>query len=176
LGFNTLGNGAATPKGGLSPSSELIFPNVSSQTNTVGTKYADPTRTASQPLMPGDFVDLPTRSAGSVLDFFLISNGAHGGKTVFTGTASRNIDHASHIVAYAIPDSPYLLLGFEDKGRGGDYDYNDVLFALDLGKATIQKLVAAPEPSTWFVLAGFLAVIGFACRRSRTSVVRPGQA
>lgn len=104
-------------RGGLPD--ELIFPDASSQADAVGAKYAHPTRTSSEPLLPGDFVDLPTLKAGSVLDFFLISDGANGGKTVVTANAARNYDRLSHAVAFALPDSPYLILGFEDGWKGG---------------------------------------------------------
>ena len=44
-------------------------------------------------------------------------------------------------VCFAIEDSSYLLLGFEDLYGGGDRDYNDLLFALDIGTMNVNELI-----------------------------------
>ncbi len=56
------------------------------------------TRTSSEPLLPGDFVDLGTFGAGT------------------------QPDGINHVVAFASVQlgSPYLLIGFEDLLGGGD--------------------------------------------------------
>jgi len=72
---------------------------------------------------------------------------------------TRNPDKLDHVVAFALPDSPYLIIAFEDMYGGGDRDYNDVIFALDIGRANIQNLISTPEPQTWAILAGFLGTI-----------------
>ena len=91
LGFNTLAAGASTPTTALTKSASLIFPDVSS---TVSTYNPAPKaqRTSNEPLLPGDFVDLGTFKAGSMLDFFLVSNGANGGQNVWTDSVKRNSD------------------------------------------------------------------------------------
>ena len=89
LGINTSGTSV------ISGNPQIIFPS-------------------SQSPSPGSFVDLGTMQAGTILNFFLISNGMHGGTNVFSTTASANPDGFNHVVEYVAPDSPYLLLSFED--------------------------------------------------------------
>jgi hypothetical protein len=145
---------------GLSSDAQLIFPDASSTVSSYD-PAKNQIRTASEPLLPGDFVDLGTYKAGTSLDFFLISNGANGGGNVFTAEAARNPDKIDHVVAFALSDSPYLILAYEDLYGGGDRDYNDVIVAVDIGKANIQRLVSAPEPSTWMILTGFMGLALF---------------
>ena len=92
LGFNTTGVGVS------SGNPELIFPNASSPEDfnpNAADNYSGPT--VSQPLEPGDFVNLGTYAKGTPLNFFLISDGANGGTTVFnSGGASANPDGVAH--------------------------------------------------------------------------------
>jgi hypothetical protein len=164
LGFNTIDPGKALPSGGLSSDAQLIFPDASSTVSSYD-PGKNQIRSASEPLLPGDFVDLGTYKAGTSLDFFLISNGANGGGNVFTAEAARNPDKIDHVVAFALSDSPYLILAYEDLYGGGDRDYNDVIVAVDIGKANIQRLVSAPEPGTWMILTGFMGLALFQTRR-----------
>jgi hypothetical protein len=168
LGLNLLPSGSSIPTastpGIIKGDATLLFPNASSPVSTY-----DPSstvkRTASAPLLPGDFVDLGVQKAGTLLDFFLISNGAAGGSSVFTDQTARNPDHLQHIATITKTNSPYMLLSFEDLNGGGDYDMNDVVFAIDFKSATLQKLVSAPEPGTWATLAGFMGMTLFGIRR-----------
>lgn len=159
LGFNTKGTGAKTGN------PELIFPNASSPVSSYATISQSGTRSASEPLMPGDFVDLGKIQAGTQLDFFLISGGATGGSTVFSTKASANADGLRHVVAYTAKDSPYLLLAFEDMPGGGDKDYNDVMIAI---KGT---LTTAPEPSTFFILGSFLLPVIYLGRQKSRNML-----
>ncbi|MCP5516919.1 MAG: DUF4114 domain-containing protein [Verrucomicrobiales bacterium] len=151
LGYTTDGSGSAG-----SESAALIFPDASSPVSSY-----DPLdtvrRTGNAPLLPGDFVDLGTLDGGTLLDFFLIADGANGGKNVYSTQTSVNPDGINHVVAfsYALPDSPYLIIGFEDLYGGGDQDYNDLLFAVDIGAANIKALTANSEPGLAFILGGF---------------------
>ncbi|BCU79573.1 DUF4114 domain-containing protein [Luteolibacter sp. LG18] len=138
LGFSTAGSGV---KGS---DAELVFPDASSNSGYGGSGAAK--RTSSAPLLAGDFVDLGTLSAGSNLDFFLIANGAAGGREVFSTQRSANRDGLVHSVSLAPDGSAFLLIGFEDLYGGGDRDYNDVVFAVEIGHANVASL-AAPEPS-----------------------------
>ena len=52
-----------------------------------------------------------------------------------------NVDGLQHMVAFIIPDSRYVLLGFEDIIDGGDLDYNDCLFVVDIGQENADNLV-----------------------------------
>jgi hypothetical protein len=160
LGFNTLEAGQPTPTTSLTKTAQLIFPDASSTVSTFD-PAASVKRTASAPLLPGDFVDLGKFSAGTTLDFFLIANGAGGGKDIWTAPASRNSDKLTHVVAFALPSSPYLIVSFEDLAGGGDRDYNDVAFAVDIGAINVQRLLSTPEPAAWMSLLalGLLAAL-----------------
>jgi len=59
------------------------------------------------------------------------------------------------VVAFALADSPYLLIGFEDMYNGGDLDYNDLLFAVDIGEANVASLPGVPEPATSCMLFSY---------------------
>lgn len=161
LGFNPEAGGAD------SGDPRLIFPDATSRTT-----YYDPgpgnsvARSRWYPLYPGDFVDLGPLAAGSQLDFFLIANGAKGGTMTYSTDASVNPDGIDHVVAYAMPSSPYLLVGFEDLYGGGDRDFNDLLFAVDIGTANVTALATVPEPATILTLASFL-LLAFAFQRKR---------
>jgi hypothetical protein len=168
IGFNTTGTGVT------SGNPQLIFPSATSPENM----NPDPTddygaRTPSQPLLPGDFVNLGTYAAGTQLNFFLIANGANGGNQVFnSGGAAANPDGYQHAAAFtpsvfAMPElnSPYLFITFKDAWGLGDQDFNDVTIAVNVGAATIHSLLATPEPSMYLTLGGFLALGIWAKRR-----------
>lgn len=158
LGYNT--DGSAIDSG----DPLLIFPDASS----VNSYYLDGDsggrRTTSAPLLPGDFVDLGTLDAGTQLDFFLIANGANGGTNIWSTDASANADGLVHTVSLAQDGSPYLIISFEDLYGGGDRDYNDLVFAVDIGLANATYL-ATPEPATWMILGLFIGGILVAARR-----------
>ena len=166
LGFNTIQNGVAN---GVD---QLIFPNVSSNNSYLDPADPAATRTSRAPLLAGDFVDLGTIAGGNILDFFLIANGANGGQHKYTGDAARNPDELQHVVAFAEPGTPYLMIGFEDLYNGGDLDYNDALFVVDIGTANVQQLTGGPEPST-FVLCGFLGAGALVVHRRRRRTQSP---
>lgn len=159
LGFNTTGTGVA------SGDPQLIFPNASSNTSLTGDQSGP--RNSSNPLLPGDFVNLGQMNAGTQLDFFLIADGANGGTKVFSADMSANPDGLNHTVAfaYAVPDSPYLIMGFEDLYGGGDQDFNDLVFAVDLGAANIAQLTGTPEPALFLTLGTFGAGLWLIKRR-----------
>jgi hypothetical protein len=163
LGYNTVPLGGELSKTGLDSTSELIFPNASSTVSTYD-PAAKAVRTASAPLLPGDFVDLGEFKAGSTLDFFLIADGAKGGMSVWTASSWRNVDGINHVVAFALPGSPYLIMAFEDLMGGGDRDYNDVVFAVDIGAINVQRLLSTPEPAAWASIIA-LGAVAFLWRR-----------
>ena len=111
IGFNTTGVGVS------SGNPQIIFPNASSNLGYGGNGSS--VRTASNPLLPGDFVNLGTFNAGTKLDFFLIANGASGGNTVYSTTQSANPDHINHVASFSptfwgVANSPYLFIAYED--------------------------------------------------------------
>lgn len=99
------------------------------------------------------------------MDFFVIANGAGGGTNAYSAPATRNPDQLDHVVSFVLPDSPYLIIGFEDLFGGGDRDYNDVVFAVDIGAANLQRLISTPEPGTLAILLGCLSWVVFSTRR-----------
>lgn len=158
----SLGYRADGSEGGTTTVPRWIFPNVSMPTGAVlgGNGIL---RTMNEPLLPGDFVDLGSHRAGTLLEFFLLADGARGGTTRFSTHRASNPDGLSHVavLAYARKDSPYLLLGFEGLLGGGE---RDLLVALDIGSVNVAALTATPEPSTWATMAVFLG-LGYWLRR-----------
>jgi hypothetical protein len=127
---NSLGF-AFTPAGSeTSGQPYLIFPDASS-----GSK-----RGKSAPVMEGDFVEIGRGGNGYQLDFFVISDGANGGKTWLWNDIDKNSDRLQHVVAYHVPNTSLILIGFEDIVGGGDLDYNDCLFVVDIGFENIEAL------------------------------------
>lgn len=160
LGFNVLASNATGETPSITEDARLIFPDASSSISSLsGGTTGRAKRTPTAPLLAGDFVDLGEFSAGSTLDFFLIADGAGGGSSTYVAQPERNPDLLQHVVAFALPDSPFLMIGFEDMLNGGDRDYNDLLFAVELGEVNIKNLVSAPEPTFWAVLLGCLAMV-----------------
>ena len=164
LGYSTTGGGP------LSADARLIFPDASSSNGYGGS--GNQIRTSDEPLAAGDFVDLGTFTAGTPLDFFLIANGVYGGTEYFSTQLSLNSDGVVHAVSLAPDGSAYLIIGFEDLNGGGDRDYNDLVFAVEIGKANVAKLsgLGAPEPS---LAAGALLSLGcgFSFFRSRRRMI-----
>jgi hypothetical protein len=116
-----------------------IFPNQhwsSSPTCSTGSGK----RSTTEPLLPGDFVQLPTIKAGQQLAFFLMANEDSNGKpaNVFYNGSSNNSDNFQHLVAFFPDNSQYMIIGFEDMSGGGDKDCNDVLFVVDVGPLNSQ--------------------------------------
>ena len=142
---NTLGF-AFTPAGSSTPGTpRVIFPNAS-----IGTGN----RTVNEPIREGDFVDLGKGGNGWQLDFFLISDGFNKWRnsnqtntnlTWLWNDISKNSDGLQHVVAFAMPNSPYILVGFEDIVGGGDLDYNDALFVVDIGMENALSLTDNPS-------------------------------
>ena len=161
-----------------SPSTSLVFPDASS-TEGGFASGAYGTRTASEPLLPGDFVNLGTQAAGTKLDFFLMANGANQAwAPIYSANESINNDGFNQHVAaftptiFAVPqlNSPYIFLSFEDQWGGGDHDINDTIIAVNIGAANVKALLATPEPAMWLTLGSFLGLAIWAKRRTdRTS-------
>ncbi len=162
--LNSLGY-ATTGGSPLSPGAELIFPNSSSPIGPVSSNSG--VRSYDEPVLAGDFAELGTFAAGTQFDFFLIAQGALGGTEFFSTIKSLNSDGLVHVVSLAYPGSPYLIIGFEDLTGGGDRDYNDIVFVMDIGTANISKLqrLGAPEPSLAIGSLLAVSVLGFSRRR-----------
>ena len=152
----------------ITSSIKLIFPDASSSVSTYDPS-SKAVRSTSNPLLPGDFVDLGTFQAKGRLDLALIANGASGGKDVFVASPARNDDHITHVVSFALKNSPYLIAAFEDLRGGGDRDYNDVIVAIDIGRANVARMVSAPVPPLAWTLAALMGVSAYWRRRFRAA-------
>ena len=162
LGYYT-GDPSSITAGIENTDAQLIFPDASSSTSYLG-DTTNAVRTESAPLLAGDFVDLGLQDAGTQLNFFLIANGANGGTNLYTADAALNPDGTDHFVSLAmtaIVDSPYLVIGVEDLYGGGDRDYNDLVFVVDIGYENVAALVAAtvPLPLSIYAVFGMLAYL-----------------
>jgi Domain of unknown function (DUF4114) len=152
-----------------SASSSVIFDNASTLANLKGEGLGSTNRTSKAPLQPGDFVDLGFFTAGTNLDFYLISQ-TPSGKTagVYSTQQSANADGLSHAMALTSEGSSYLMIGFEDEKNGGDKDFNDLVFAIQFiaqGGGGASGGVAAPEPS--LALGSVFAFGALALQRRR---------
>lgn len=97
-----------------------------------------------KPLEIGDYYNLGLIEAGTQLDFFLRRDGFGKAKTdIFYTATDRNPDGLQHVIAYDYQD--YLILAWEDLYGGGDRDYNDVVFALEIGEENLEALPEIEE-------------------------------
>jgi len=130
------------------------------------------------PLKVGDWVNLGLFQAGTTLDFLLHSNDINGGiygtnqqgqtvKGVFGLNEANNPDGLQHVMTYVYKN--FLVLGYEDLWGGGDKDYNDVVFAIDIGEKNARALtgVSVPEPSATIAMFGVGAIGLIKTRRSK---------
>lgn len=137
---------------------QLIFPDASSRVSYLETGYTGGWRSQSAPLLVGDFVEMGELTSGTAINPFLISNGANGGQDIYTAFPDQNPDGIQHFVSLAVTafaDSPYLVIGIEDLYGGGDRDFNDLVFVLDIGSENVSHLVAATVPLPPSVIALF---------------------
>ena len=158
---NTLGYNVDNLATGTTSETSLIFPDASSYnqyySDPEGALEANPNlRNNNTPIIPGDFVDLGVYDANSQINFLLTANGANGGQYTYGADDNANPDLMQHMVAFALEGSPYLLIGFEDLYGGGDMDYNDIVFAVDIGETNVNYL-ANPEPA--FLLMAFIPLL-----------------
>lgn len=129
---NTVGF-AWTPAGATKTGAPtVLFPDASIKSGK--------TRSEWEPLKCGDFVEIGPGDRGYQLDFFLISNAVNGGKQWLWNDIARNPDSLQHVVAFMLPGTPFILIGFEDIIGGGDLDYNDALFVVDIGQTNADDL------------------------------------
>ena len=135
---------------GATPLDKMVFNDVSCRKHEYGTSTRTGCIIGNDNLDPedaldlGDYVDLGTIQAGTNLDFQVLANGF--GKTnpkVWHTDATDNSDKLQHVIAYEYQN--YLILGWEDLNNGGDMDYNDVVFVVDIGE---NNLIKIPDGNT----------------------------
>ncbi|TWT95871.1 hypothetical protein Pla108_29480 [Botrimarina colliarenosi] len=117
---NTLGFSTAMAGSLVNGQRKIIFPDVSD--GTIG---------GPRMLDPGDWVELGDYPRGTSFEFFIVRDAVNGGRDIFTNRDASNPDGLQHLAAWLLGDR-YVLLGFEDLMNGGDLDYNDVVFVVDL--------------------------------------------
>lgn len=105
------------------------------------------TRSTTYPVLPGDFVQLPTVKAGQQLGFFVFSNENSKGSpaNIFYNGTANNADKFQHMIAFYPDNSQYIIIGFEDYYGGGDQDCNDLMFVVDIGP---QNALALKNPNS----------------------------
>ena len=116
----------------------LIFPNASSAYSYFTDAETRSTETNENiPLIPGDYVDLGQLKKGSLVDLFLIRDGAQNEDgLVFWVDPESNPDQINHAKLLAVYDNNTLIIGFEDQPGGGDKDYNDLVIAVEINPVT----------------------------------------
>ena len=115
----------------------------------------------NQTAVAGSQYSLGSFQAGAELIFSMLVNNT--GLTYFTGEANTNPDSFIH-AAYDITSSQTLNIGFEDIFKGGDRDYNDLVFSLT--NVSVRPSVSpVPEPEIVGMLTFGLLMLGFVARR-----------
>lgn len=153
---------------GTTEFSELLFSDITClDPDCTHTGYRSPYNQFGtpdgQPLEIGDYSNLGLIEAGTQLDFFLRRDGFRKNNTdIFYTETDRNPDGLQHVIAYDYQD--FLILAWEDLYGGGDLDYNDVVFALEIGKKNLEELpeiedVNLSSPSWLLQLGAGLAVM-----------------
>jgi hypothetical protein len=123
----------------------IVFPLAQSPKGTVNT---GPKLSQTQPLMPGDFVELGPVSAGSQLAFFLAAEmdsttASATPKYVYYNGEATNPDNYQHMIAFFPNDGQFIIIAFEDMNsvtEPSDRDCNDVVFAVDIGPDNANTL------------------------------------
>ncbi|MFM2431292.1 MAG: hypothetical protein RLZZ511_2505 [Cyanobacteriota bacterium] len=161
---------------GTTNTSNLLFNDVSCAGKTDGVNCV---LGGANTLKLGDTVKAGMIKGGSQLDFFLRSDGFNKQSNAYIyGTqTAQNADKLQHTVAYTF-GGRYLVLGFEDlygDGKSGqgkfgeksDRDFNDTVFAVDIGENNVRFLNGekVPEPAAAVGLIGLGAAAWMKRRR-----------
>lgn len=94
----------------------------------------------AEQLQKGDYVSLGEIKKGTTLDFSLLANGYQSSSyhTYYAGI-ERNPDKIQHVMAYQYQED-YLVLAWEDLYQGGDKDYNDIVFVMNLKQENLDLI------------------------------------
>lgn len=87
------------------------------------------------PLQVGSKASLGVLPAGTHVRFNLVQDGARGGEGLLFQDAELNPGGFNHVAARLFADVEEdrpLIVGFEDREFGGDHDFNDVIFQVDI--------------------------------------------
>lgn len=158
---------------GTTEMEQLLFDDITCLTSACSTytgyRYVEG-KGPGNGLQAGETVELGTIAAGTNLDFWLgqdAFNREH--HNTWYGDVSKNSDGLQHLMAYEFEN--YLVLAWEDLTGGGDKDYNDVVFAVDVGEGNLRSMrgevESVPEPATATAVLGVSAFGLFSRRRKR---------
>jgi hypothetical protein len=106
--------------------------------------------TGNNELRSGDYVTVghavnngDVVKAETILDFQLRANGFNNPNgDVWYTDKTKNVDNLQHVIAYEYKG--FLVLAWEDLNGGGDKDYNDIVFAVDVGQANLNNIPSEP--------------------------------
>lgn len=116
----------------------MVFKDVSCRSAEPGCGLGSSISEA-EALKLGDYISVGNLKAGTNLDFEVLKNGyGNSNPTVWYVDKNKNIDDLQHVIAYEYEG--YLILAWEDLHGGGDRDYNDVVFAIDIGENNLNKI------------------------------------
>lgn len=155
--FDVSGNIIATYIGGIAGYTNTISLEGGAQ-NFFGT---------IQSTVPGTTFDLGYFAAGTELIFrFDVLLYGTTYDTFYSGDSARNPDGLAHAGATTDAAFPNVItVGFEDLRGGGDFDYNDANFKLE-----IAPTAAVPEPATWAMMILGFGLVGSTLRRRQQKV------
>lgn len=110
----------------------------------------------NQTAISGQQFSLGSFEAGAELVFRMFVNNT--GHTFYNGLASNNPDNKLH-AAYEVKPNNSVIVGFEDLYKGGDKDYDDLVFSLSNVKVGQFIPTPVPEPETYVMMAAGLLLL-----------------
>ena len=137
---------------------EIVFDDVSSPLSIIPEEDG--------PLALGQGKSLGSFEGNTFLEFYLVGNGANGGENIYRYNAEDSSDGIAHLLGYQVGD--YVLLGFEDIAGGGDFDFNDTVFAV---KGVVGETIppaSVPEPAAGLGLAA-VGAFGFMKKKKKNA-------
>ena len=118
----------------------------------------------NQTAIAGQQFSLGSFEAGAELVFRMFVNNT--GRSFYNGLASNNLDNTLH-AAYEVKPNNSVIVGFEDIFKGGDRDYDDLVFSLSNVKVGQFIPTPVPEPETYVMMAAGLLLLRIAKGRGR---------
>jgi hypothetical protein len=116
----------------------------------------------NQTAIVGQQFSLGSFEAGAELAFKMFVNTT--GRSFYNGVASNNLDNILH-AAYEVKPNNSVIVGFEDIFKGGDRDYDDLVFSLSNVSVGQYIPTPVPEPETYVMMAAGLLLLRAAKRR-----------
>ena len=123
------------------------------------------------PLTASDFTTVGQLSQSQALAFFQMAQSVNGNNlqslaTANAGGLGAGDTFSTSVIAMNNLNSPYLFVSIVDQSGLDAQDYNSAVLAINIGAANVHALLAAPEPSLYLTLGGFLTLAIWAKRRT----------